>query len=158
MERSLVAPQGPRHPAHYLPDRRALALAQDVDRGIPSRHEPRNERAPGGLHVNAAMERLNAALDGRYTIERELGQGGMATVYLALDLSRLIELSAACHFAPSATTANHAGLERLFAPPDRVRMFDRACQSWTRYPPACPTYFSSSSRPRSAPPTPSSAS
>ena len=31
-------------------------------------------------------ERLQAALAGRYTIERELGAGGMATVYLAHDL------------------------------------------------------------------------
>ena len=32
------------------------------------------------------ITRLNAALEGRYTIERELGEGGMATVYLAKDL------------------------------------------------------------------------
>ena len=31
-------------------------------------------------------ERLNAALEDRYSIERELGEGGMATVYLAEDL------------------------------------------------------------------------
>ena len=31
-------------------------------------------------------ERLNAALEGRYAIERELGEGGMATVFLADDL------------------------------------------------------------------------
>src|SRR2546425_4467145 len=30
--------------------------------------------------------RLRTALAGRYTIERELGHGGMATVYLARDL------------------------------------------------------------------------
>src|SRR5947208_9665562 len=32
------------------------------------------------------LERLQAALAGRYTIERELGRGGMATVYLAGDV------------------------------------------------------------------------
>ncbi len=30
--------------------------------------------------------RLNAALEGRYAIESELGEAGMATVYLAEDL------------------------------------------------------------------------
>jgi serine/threonine-protein kinase len=30
--------------------------------------------------------RLNAALPGRYVLERQLGEGGMATVYLAKDL------------------------------------------------------------------------
>ena len=54
------------------------------DRGRPSRDELRDVRAPGCPHVNAIVERLNAALGGHYAIERELGQGGMDTVYLAL--------------------------------------------------------------------------
>jgi len=36
--------------------------------------------------MSNALDRLTAALADRYTIERELGAGGMATVYLAQDL------------------------------------------------------------------------
>ena len=35
---------------------------------------------------SAPLDRLRAALADRYRVERELGQGGMATVYLAHDL------------------------------------------------------------------------
>jgi serine/threonine-protein kinase len=36
--------------------------------------------------VTDLLDRLKAALADRYAIEREIGRGGMATVYLARDL------------------------------------------------------------------------
>jgi len=36
--------------------------------------------------VNDIVQRLTAALSDRYTLQRELGAGGMATVYLAHDI------------------------------------------------------------------------
>src|SRR2546426_9091473 len=41
---------------------------------------------PARARLAAVLARLQAALADRYTIERELGRGGMATVYLAEDL------------------------------------------------------------------------
>ncbi len=36
--------------------------------------------------MSDSLEKLAAALADRYQVDRELGQGGMATVYLAEDL------------------------------------------------------------------------
>src|SRR4029079_18786110 len=40
----------------------------------------------GASFLDASAERVGAALSDRYTLERELGRGGMAVVYLARDL------------------------------------------------------------------------
>src|SRR5215216_321499 len=48
-------------------------------------HDTLQSSPPGSL-VTSADSPLTNALTGRYTIERELGRGGMATVYLARDL------------------------------------------------------------------------
>ena len=58
-------------------------------RAVPSRSAQRDAAiCPSNLVyvLTADAERLGAALADRYRIERELGAGGMATVYLAADL------------------------------------------------------------------------
>ena len=62
--------------------------------------------------MSDAVARLNAALDGRYAIERELGEGGMATVYLAEDIKHdRIQRSAVSRAIPT-----EAAMPRLDSP------------------------------------------
>jgi serine/threonine-protein kinase len=77
------------------PNERALFVAQACGTDSELRTEVESllatsETADGFLSGVATgldlAARLNAALSGRYVVERELGRGGMATVYLARDL------------------------------------------------------------------------
>ncbi len=62
-----------------------VALA-DQWRAHPMRHSSLRTHTEGSVVADDRRERLEAALAGRYTVHRELGAGGMATVYLAEDL------------------------------------------------------------------------
>src|SRR5207247_5117107 len=60
--------------------------ARSVER-VARRHSGRSfRRAIAWDAMSDALERLGAALAEHYTIEREVGAGGMAAVYLARDL------------------------------------------------------------------------
>jgi len=68
---------------------RASPLTKEPSGRLNWRIEPRRpifEHPPRTANVSDLLARLGAALADRYRLERELGSGGMATVYLAEDL------------------------------------------------------------------------
>src|SRR3972149_3484599 len=68
----------------------------------------RIQRFDATIHAMSDAARLTAALADRYRIERELGAGGMATVYLAHDLK---------HDRDVAIQGLHEGLGAPVGPP-----------------------------------------
>src|SRR6476659_3726536 len=48
--------------------------------------EPRNANTASMSSTTNQLEHLNSALAGRYVLSREIGHGGMATVYLGRDV------------------------------------------------------------------------
>jgi len=72
-----------------LPSRRSSGSLEPVP-ALSWEGEALGGGMPGGepMHTDVVVDRLRAGLEGRYTIERELGRGGMATVYLATDVKR----------------------------------------------------------------------
>jgi len=74
---------------------------------------------------------LGAALAGRYTIERELGRGGMATVYQAEDLKHRRKVAVKVLRPELCAVLGETGSSRRFAlpPGSSTRTF---CHSSTR--------------------------
>jgi hypothetical protein len=64
-----------------------------------------------------APPKLAEALSGRYTIERELGAGGMATVYLAQDVKHRRKVAVRMEGRLAALTGHRGRHPRLRAVP-----------------------------------------
>jgi len=77
------------------------------------------------------LNRLGDAFAGRYSIERELGRGGMATVYLAQDLT---------HDRPIAVKVLHPELAATLGPERFQREIRVAAQ--LQHPQILPVYDS----------------
>ena len=72
-----------------MPAGYARGVGDDRGRGLASRARRRYyvvSAALGARRVDDVVTHSHAPFAGRYTIERELGRGGMATVYRARDL------------------------------------------------------------------------
>ena len=62
------------------------------------------EQETAAIRTGDTVARLNQALDGRYVVEREIGRGGMATVYLASDVRHGRPVAVKV-FVPAVTSA-----------------------------------------------------
>ncbi len=83
------------------------------------------------IDVIDVLDRLSVALAGRYSLQRELGRGGMATVYLAQDLK---------HDRPIAVKVLHPELAATFGPERFQREIRVAAQ--LQHPQILPVYDS----------------
>ena len=84
-----------------------LAAAERADGSLGVPDAWRIEALERAGATSNVMDRLASALHGRYVVERELGSGGMATVYLARDLR---------HRRPVALKVLHPDLGMLLGP------------------------------------------
>src|SRR4029079_11157044 len=74
-----------RRSAPAAPGERSAGALRPAPLGRPARRVGRGDVAPGVPVAMPVPPRVADALSGRYDIERELGHGGLATVYLARD-------------------------------------------------------------------------
>jgi hypothetical protein len=87
----------------YSSSQPILALARSP--GRPHLMEGSQQERPAVSDQADQLNRLKAALASRYRIERQLGQGGMATVYLTEDLRHDRKV----HQGPPSRTGRRAG-------------------------------------------------